>query len=42
VIPCHRVVGSGNKLNGYKYGLDIKAHLLHLEGYQVDGETVLR
>jgi methylated-DNA-[protein]-cysteine S-methyltransferase len=31
VIPCHRVVASGNKLGGYSGGLDIKRRLLELE-----------
>lgn len=30
-IPCHRVVGKGNKLTGYKYGMDKKKFLLELE-----------
>lgn len=31
-IPCHRVVGAGNKLVGYTGGLDIKVALLAVEG----------
>jgi len=31
IIPCHRVVGSNNKLVGYAYGLDMKQKLLNLE-----------
>lgn len=31
IIPCHRVVGSNNKLVGYAGGLDIKEALLKLE-----------
>jgi methylated-DNA-[protein]-cysteine S-methyltransferase len=31
VIPCHRVVASGNKLGGYGGGLDVKRRLLELE-----------
>lgn len=31
-IPCHRVIGSGNKLTGYTGGLDIKIKLLETEG----------
>lgn len=30
-IPCHRVVGSNNKLVGYAGGLDIKEKLIKLE-----------
>jgi O-6-methylguanine DNA methyltransferase len=32
LIPCHRVIGAGDKLVGYSAGVDIKAALLHLEG----------
>ena len=35
VIPCHRVVGSDGSLTGYAGGLDIKKHLLSLEGADV-------
>ncbi|MBQ7674971.1 MAG: methylated-DNA--[Campylobacter sp.] len=31
IIPCHRVIGSGDKLIGYAYGLDKKEFLLNLE-----------
>jgi len=31
VIPCHRVVGSDGKLNGYRWGVDRKRRLLELE-----------
>ena len=31
VIPCHRVIGSNQKLIGYRGGLDIKKKLLDLE-----------
>ncbi len=31
IIPCHRVIGSSNKLTGYAFGLDIKQKLLNLE-----------
>ena len=31
IIPCHRVIGSNNKLTGYAGGLDKKAKLLNLE-----------
>jgi methylated-DNA-[protein]-cysteine S-methyltransferase len=32
VLPCHRVVGANGSLVGYAGGLDIKRHLLRLEG----------
>ena len=32
VVPCHRVVRSGGGLGGYTGGLQIKQHLLGLEG----------
>lgn len=31
IIPCHRVIGSNNKLVGYALGLDVKQYLLNLE-----------
>lgn len=31
IIPCHRVVGSGGKLGGYRWGVRKKARLLDLE-----------
>jgi methylated-DNA-[protein]-cysteine S-methyltransferase len=32
IVPCHRVIGSSGKLTGFAGGLDVKAHLLKLEG----------
>ena len=32
LIPCHRVIGSDGSLTGYGGGLDMKEHLLKLEG----------
>lgn len=32
LVPCHRILGAGNKLNGYRWGLDIKARMLAQEG----------
>ena len=31
IIPCHRVIGAGGKLTGYRGGLTIKSLLLDLE-----------
>lgn len=36
VVPCHRVIGSNNKLVGYAEGLDIKEKLLRLEQQNKD------
>jgi O-6-methylguanine DNA methyltransferase len=33
LYPCHRVVDSTGALHHYAYGLEIKAHLLEMEGY---------
>lgn len=35
IVPCHRVVGSDGSLTGYGGGLDVKVHLLELEGLEV-------
>lgn len=32
VIPCHRVIGANRRLTGYGGGLNVKQHLLALEG----------
>jgi methylated-DNA-[protein]-cysteine S-methyltransferase len=32
VVPCHRVIGASGKLTGFAGGLEVKAHLLELEG----------
>lgn len=32
IIPCHRVIGSGNRLTGYDGGIHKKVHLLQHEG----------
>lgn len=31
IVPCHRVIGTNNKLVGYAGGLDIKEKLLRIE-----------
>jgi len=33
IVPCHRVIGTNGNLVGYGGGLDVKRHLLDLEGY---------
>lgn len=35
IVPCHRVVGSDNKLTGYGGGIEIKRFLLNLEGVEI-------
>ncbi|MGN0818781.1 MAG: methylated-DNA--[protein]-cysteine S-methyltransferase [Christensenellaceae bacterium] len=35
IIPCHRVVGSDGRLTGYAAGIDKKAKLLELEGFEI-------
>lgn len=32
IAPCHRVIGSAGDLRGFAGGLDVKEHLLRLEG----------
>lgn len=41
VVPCHRVIETGNRLGGYSGGLDRKRHLLALENVRVEGDRVL-
>ncbi|NMB87602.1 MAG: methylated-DNA--[protein]-cysteine S-methyltransferase [Chloroflexi bacterium] len=36
LVPCHRLVNSQRGLNGYYYGLEMKAWLLALEGHRVN------
>ena len=31
IIPCHRVIGAGNKLTGFNAGIDAKISLLNIE-----------
>jgi methylated-DNA-[protein]-cysteine S-methyltransferase len=33
-FPCHRVVDASGALNNYEYGLELKARILKMEGYQ--------
>ena len=37
IIPCHRVVGANGSLTGYAGGIDLKIHLLKLEGADLSG-----
>ena len=34
LFPCHRVVDSSGDLHNYGYGIEMKARLLRMEGYQ--------
>jgi len=36
VLPCHRIVGANGSLTGYAGGLDVKRHLLRLEGVMLE------
>lgn len=36
MIPCHRVIGSNGTLTGFAGGLNLKQHLLELEGVRVN------
>jgi len=38
VIPCHRVIGSGNKLTGYRGGIERKRWLINFERSLVSKE----
>jgi methylated-DNA-[protein]-cysteine S-methyltransferase len=37
IVPCHRVLSSAGRLNGYTGGLDRKYALLELEGFSMAG-----
>ncbi|HET9095051.1 MAG TPA: MGMT family protein, partial [Candidatus Baltobacteraceae bacterium] len=34
-FPCHRVVDSSGDLHNYGYGIEMKARLLSMEGYEI-------
>ena len=36
IVPCHRVIGTNNKLVGYAGGLDKKLELLKIEGININ------
>ncbi|MEW6725028.1 MAG: methylated-DNA--[protein]-cysteine S-methyltransferase [Bacillota bacterium] len=42
IIPCHRVLASGGRLNGFAGGLALKQRLLELEGLTVDQGRVVK
>ena len=42
IIPCHRVVGVNNNLNGYSGGIDVKIKLLKLEGIDITKYKILK
>jgi methylated-DNA-[protein]-cysteine S-methyltransferase len=42
LIPCHRVIGADDRLHGYAGGLDAKALLLRLEGWQIEGDRIMK
>jgi len=35
-LPCHRVIGSNNKIGGYKWGIKRKIEILRKEGVKID------
>lgn len=37
VIPCHRAIGSDGSLTGYRWGLEVKRHLLDHERAMIRG-----
>ena len=39
IVPCHRVIGASGRLTGFAGGLDVKEHLLSLEGNR-DGKKL--
>ena len=38
IVPCHRVIGAGNKLGGYAAGSELKRWLLSWESSHSFGE----
>jgi methylated-DNA-[protein]-cysteine S-methyltransferase len=36
IAPCHRVIGSTGRLTGFAGGLEVKAHLLEMEGAETE------
>jgi methylated-DNA-[protein]-cysteine S-methyltransferase len=35
VVPCHRVIGAGGELGGFRYGLEMKRRLLQMEAARI-------
>ncbi len=42
LVPCHRVISSQGNLHGYAGGLEVKKHLLELEGLKINGSNLVR
>lgn len=35
IVPCHRIISSGGAIGGFSSGIDLKRHLLGLEGIDI-------
>lgn len=40
-LPCHRVIGSDNKIGGYKWGTKRKIEILKKEGVKIYARRIL-
>jgi methylated-DNA-[protein]-cysteine S-methyltransferase len=41
-LPCHRVVASGNKIGGYKWGIKRKIEILKSEGIKIINKKIIQ
>lgn len=42
IIPCHRVIASSGKLNGYVYGVELKGYILEKEQEKINRKNILK